>query len=207
MERFLISDPCPTVSVGIRGLVGNSEGAEVVAVTTIPEETLRLTAELLPDRVVLDPRFDHSPEPLAESTLCTKLKSLPGPPSVSVYSTHDSPAELALLARAGADHYVHKGTGYEGLAEAWRRTRAGESVWMVAPDPDSAVPRLLAMLQGLHLSDRQLEVLVLLLRRYSDEQIARKLHITRQTTKNHNTNIFRKLGVKSRRELHNKFLV
>lgn len=78
---------------------------------------------------------------------------------------------------------------------------------MVTPAPESAVPRLLAMLHRLRLTERQLEVLVLLLRRYSDEQIAQKLHIIRQTTKNHNASIFKKLGVKSRRELCDKFLV
>lgn len=78
---------------------------------------------------------------------------------------------------------------------------------MVGSERESAVPRMLGMLQRAHLTTRQLEVLVLLLRRYSDSQIANKLHITPQTTKNHNASIFRKLGVTSRRELYDKFLV
>lgn len=206
--RFLIADPCPATRAGIRHFVEGATGTEVVGEAGDAEETLRLASELRPGKVVLDPRFDgEAPDPLSEAALCRRLKATPSPPSLSIYATHDSSAEIAVLARAGADHYVHKGASIEDLREAWQRDQAGESVSMVGSERESAVPRMLGMLQRAHLTTRQLEVLVLLLRRYSDSQIANKLHITPQTTKNHNASIFRKLGVTSRRELYDKFLV
>lgn len=111
-ERFIIAGPCPATRAGIARFVGDA-GVEVVGEAGDTEEMLQLASELCPDRVVLDPRFDDgAPDPLAEAELCKRLKDLTQPPSISVYSAHDSPAELALLARAGADHYVHKGTSY-----------------------------------------------------------------------------------------------
>lgn len=206
--RFLIAEPCPVTRAGVRHFVEGADGTEVVGEAGGAEETLRLASELRPDKVVLDPRFDgDTPDPLAEAALCRKLKSLPDPPSLSIYATHDSPAEIAVLSQAGADHYVHKRASILDLGEAWRRDLAGESVWMVGDERKSAMPRLLGMLQRMHLTNRQLEVLVLLLRRYSDAQIANKLHVTQQTAKNHKTSIFKKLGVRSRQELYDKFLM
>lgn len=206
--KFLIADACPVMRTGIRHFVEGAAGTELLGEAGDEEETLRRASELQPDKIVLDPRFDGgTPNPLAEAALCRKLKSASKTPSLSIYATHDSPAEIAALARAGADHYVHKRASIEDLSEAWRRDRAGESVWMVGDEPKYSMPSLLSMLQRMDLTNRQLEVLVLLLRRYSDAQIAKKLHVTLQTAKNHKTSIFKKLGVQSRQALYDKFLM
>jgi NarL family two-component system response regulator LiaR len=205
--RFLIADPCPATRAGIRSFVHGADGTEVVGEAGDAEQILSLASELRPDKVVLDPRFDNkTPDPLAEVALCRKLKSLTNPPVVSIYAAHDSPAELAAFAKAGADNYLHKSVSIEILEETWERTRSGESVWITAPDLDRAARHMILVAQAMHLTNRQLDVLVLLLRRYSDAQVAKKLHITLQTAKNHNTNIFRKVEVKNRQELQDKFL-
>lgn len=205
--RFLIADPYLATRAGIRSFVHGADGTEVVGEAGDAEQTLSQASELRPDKVVLDPRFDNkTPDPLAEVALCRKLKSLPSPPAVSIYAAHESPAEMAAFARAGADNYVHKSVGIDVLRETWERTQSGESVWIAGPDPESSAARLLLMVQAMHLTDRQLEVLVLLLKGCSDSQIAKKLHITLQTAKNHNVSIFGKLGVRSRQDLHDKFL-
>jgi DNA-binding NarL/FixJ family response regulator len=206
--KFLIADSCPATRAGIRSFVHGAEGLEVVGESADAEETLRLASEVCPDKVVLDPRFDGEiPNPIAEAALCSKLKSLPNPPAVSIYATHDSPAEIAAFARAGVDNYVHKSVSVDVLEETWERTQSGESVWIVHPDPEAGSKLMTLKVQALHLTTRQLETLVLLLRRYSDTQIAKKLHVTTQTAKNHNTSIFRRLSVQGRRELYDKFLV
>lgn len=209
MVRFLIADSCPATVYGTKRFVQSvSKDEVVVGEAGSVEEILRLISDLCPDKIVLAPRFDATaPDPIEEAALCRFLKSLPKMPSVIIYSTHDSPAEVALLARAGADHYIHKNTSLEGLREAWERDQAGESVWMVGSHSESAMPHLFGMLERMQLTTRQLEVLALLLRRYSDAQIAKKLHITLQTAKNHNMNIFRKLSVNSRQGLQDKFVM
>lgn len=205
---FLIADPCPATRTGIRHFVQGAAGTEVVDEAGNADETLRLASELQPDKVVLDPRFGgESPDPIEEAALCRKLKSLPDPPAMSIYAAHDSPAELAAFAKAGADNYVHKGVSVKILEEKWERTRSGEAVWITSPDPALAARRMTLVAQAMQLTSRQLDVLVLLLRKYSDTQIANKLHITPQTAKNHNASIFRKRGVRGRQELYSKFLM
>lgn len=114
---------------------------------------------------------------------------------------------MVAFALAGADNYVHKSSSIDVLRETWERTQAGEAVWIAHPDLEAAAKLMTLKVQAMHLTDRQLEVLVLLLKGCSDSQIAKKLYITPQTAKNHNVSIFGKLGVRSRQDLHDKFLM
>jgi DNA-binding NarL/FixJ family response regulator len=57
-----------------------------------------------------------------------------------------------------------------------------------------------------HLSRREIDVIYYLTRGLSDDEIAEKLYISRQTVHTHIKNIYRKLGAKSRIELYRRVL-
>jgi two-component system, NarL family, response regulator LiaR len=106
--------------------------------------------------------------------------------------------ELAL--QAGAISYLLKNVSAEELAQAIRSARAGRSV--LAPEATEALiqatrqsPRT-----GFSLTQREKEVLALIVQGNSNSEIGLKLNISIATVKFHVRNIFSKLGVKNRLE-------
>ena len=105
---------------------------------------------------------------------------------------------MHAMLRNGAVGYLTKGSLAQDLAETIRATFQGKMVFsseigaqLVSP-PQPAV--------NFHLTDRELEVLVLLAEGLTNQQSALKLSISQSTLKFHMTNIFEKLGVQTRSE-------
>lgn len=81
-----------------------------------------------------------------------------------------------------------------------QRTFKGESVWLLGEDEEAAAALQSAVKKSL-LTSREEEVLALMVRRYTNEEVSGELYISLQTTKNHVSSILRKLDKKSRRDL------
>ncbi|GAA1563516.1 LuxR family transcriptional regulator [Kribbella hippodromi] len=58
---------------------------------------------------------------------------------------------------------------------------------------------------AVHLTDREREVVALVLRNHTNREIAARLHVTQKTVEYHLRNVFQRLGITSRRELHRFF--
>ncbi|MFD7508715.1 LuxR C-terminal-related transcriptional regulator [Streptomyces sp. NPDC059853] len=164
---------------------------------------------------------DHDQEiegmTMTESTLVISGLSLSGPhpgaaflrrltagarrPRVLVFSAADDQTEVMAALSLGADSFVHKSTSCTDLVNAIERTYDGERVWLFdrsswcPPTPGGRMPTQPS------LTHRENQVLSLLLRRFSNEEIAEELGLARQTVKNHVSSVFRKFGVRTRREL------
>jgi NarL family two-component system response regulator LiaR len=114
---------------------------------------------------------------------------------LSSFLDHES---VYAMLRNGAVGYLIKSSLAEDLAETIRATYQGKMVFssevgahLIAP-PQPTV--------NFHLTDRELEVLVLLAEGLTNQQSAQKLSISQSTLKFHMTNIYSKLGVQTRSE-------
>lgn len=200
--KVLLADPCPSTRLGLKEMLRLSGGAKVVAEASNAEETLRLTAKLRPEWIIVDPAFGHPPSARhAEclhwanwANLCRELKSLPDPPGIVVYTHHNHPPDVAALIHAGADHYVHKNVSVEKLAEVRARIRRGERVWMTGPPRDDPATDAPDNPAGIRLTRREREILDLKRYHLSNTEIARSLHISVNTVKHHVTKINKKQG-------------
>jgi DNA-binding NarL/FixJ family response regulator len=108
---------------------------------------------------------------------------------------------LAAVVLAGADGCVNKGAEDVDLPETMRRVHAGERVWAYSVPSDEAKKRLALASQKAGLTRREREVFALVLDRYSNEDISKRLRTSPNTTKNQVSSILRKLGVGSRKAL------
>lgn len=117
------------------------------------------------------------------------------------FSASYSPREVVAALSSGIDSFVHKSTGMPDLLRAIEKTYQGESVWLFGHETVLAETSTPSVASDASLTEREGEVLVLLLRRFSNEEIAEELTLARQTVKNHVSNVFRKVGVNNRREL------
>ncbi|HSK98721.1 MAG TPA: response regulator, partial [Rubrobacteraceae bacterium] len=122
-----------------------------------------------------------------------------------VLSASQDRTEIARAVEYGAAGVLHKSAGMEEVVEAVRRLRNGEALL----PPEEMVELLLfasarreqeyeARQAIAKLTDREREVLSLLAKGLDAEEIARRLHISAKTERNHVARILAKLGVHSR---------
>lgn len=194
----MIVDDHPSVRLGLRALLERAGDLHVVGEAGDGVEAVRLAAELKPDLVILDLRLQGES---SGAEVCRGIKDLSDPPRVLIHTAYNTADDVTAATLAGADGYVHKGAGRSGFLEIVRRISSGEHVWAVSVEARTAEARTEEEAKGVSLTRKEREVLVLMLRRYSNAEIARELYVSLPTVKTHVGNIMRKLGIKRRKEL------
>ena len=158
------------------------------------QEAITLCEQCQPDIVLMDvmmPVMDgiEATKILHERFLGIKVLVL------SSFQDHES---VYTMLRNGAVGYLTKSTLAKDLVDTIRATFQGKMVF--SPD---IVDQLLTSPQptvDFNLTDRELEVLVLLAEGLTNQQSAQKLSISVSTLKFHMNNIYEKLGVQTRSE-------
>lgn len=199
--RVLIADDHTIVRSGVRMLLEAEEGILVVGEAADGEEALRLTAKTHPDVVLMDiamPEMDG-----LEAT--RQIKAQWPEISVVVLTMHRSEEHFFEMIRLGASGYVLKGAEPSDLIYAVKAAARGE-VFLYPSMAQKLVKDYLRRSGGLQmmdarLSERENEILQLLVEGYSNKEIAEKLVISLSTVHTHRGNLMRKLGLSSRHEL------
>jgi DNA-binding NarL/FixJ family response regulator len=196
--RVLLVDDHDVFRHGLAQLLAE-QGVEVVAEASGGAAGIRLAAELQPDVVLMDLSM---PAPSGvEATRAIVASERPAPVVILSLTDDDEAMLDALL--AGAVGYVLKDEPLERVLAAIRGAADGDAVIppQVAPE---ILRRLRAAVPGaardgeLELSDREHEVLRLVVEGADNATIAEALFISPNTVKNHVASIFAKLGVESR---------
>jgi DNA-binding NarL/FixJ family response regulator len=189
----LIADDHGVIRDGLGRLISALDDMEVVGLAGDGEEALRKVGELHPDVVLMDldmPRMDG-----IEATRRV-IADHPGTAVLVLTSFSDKPRILGAL-KAGAAGYLLKDVAADEVAAGIRSAARGESPL----DPRAARTILTAQAEPDPLdalSDREREVLLLLVEGLPNKLIARRLDITEKTVKSHLTRVFREIGVTDR---------
>jgi len=116
--------------------------------------------------------------------------------NILVLTTYDTDADIVRAVEAGATGYLLKDAPREELFRAVQATAKGETV--LAP---VVAARLMGKVRD-HgeqaLSAREIDVLLLVARGASNQDVAEKLHVSTATVKSHLIQIYQKLGVSDR---------
>jgi len=116
--------------------------------------------------------------------------------NILVLTTYDTDADIVRAVEAGATGYLLKDAPREELFRAVRATAKGETV--LAP---VVAARLMGKVRD-HgeqaLSAREIDVLMLVARGASNQDVAEKLYVSTATVKSHLIQIYQKLGVSDR---------
>jgi DNA-binding NarL/FixJ family response regulator len=201
--RVLLVDDQELIRTGLRGILREQFGFQVVGECAHGGEVAAAARSFRPDVVLMDVRM-----PVLDGIEATRrLRSDPDAPPVLALTTFDDDEVLAGMLRAGAAGFVLKGVPAEDLQRAVRTVAAGEA-WL---DP-SVTGRVLAVYRDApagpagedealgSLTAREREVLALIASGLTNDEIAEELVVTPGTVKTHVNHIFFKLDLRNRAE-------
>ena len=193
MTRVLIADDQALVRAGLRTIVEAREDLDVVGEAADGEQAVALAEQASPDVVLMDVRMPV-------------LDGRPGQATrVLMLTTFDLDEYVYQALRAGAAGFLLKDAPPAELAHAIRTVAAGEA--LLAPSVTRRlierclqlpVPRLNRPDALDSLSTREREVLRLVARGLSNQEIAAQLHLSLATVKSHVARLLLKL------ELHDR---
>ena len=199
--RILLADDQALFREGLRMLLSAQPDFEVVGEAANGQEALRLAAKLRPQIVLMDMRM-----PILDGVEATRrLREMQPDCRVIVLTTFDDDELVFEGLRAGAVGYLLKAVSSPRLLEAIHAVARGESI--LEPSVTAKVVAEFARLanqaaqpQALAtpLSDRETEVLRLVVTGATNREIAATLVIAEGTVRNHMTNILDKLEVSDR---------
>jgi NarL family two-component system response regulator LiaR len=194
--RVLIVDDHEMVRTGLAAFLLVHKDLENVGEADSGEEAVRLCEQTCPDVVLMDMVMPGMDGPTAIRAIRQRC------PSAQIIAlTSFKEQELVQEAiQAGALGFLYKNVSSDELIRAIRAAAAGQPT--MAPEALQALIRKHAQPTrlGHDLTEREREVLALMVKGLNNVEIADRLVVSRSTVKVHVSNILAKLGVSSRTE-------
>jgi len=200
--RILLADDQPLVREGLRKIFEADAELSVVADVGDGRAAVEAARRLRPDVVVMDIRMPH----LDGIEATRQVVAGEGdPPRVLVLTTFDLDEYVFGALRAGASGFLLKDAAPESLIAAVHTIARGDALLDPAvtrvvverfagtPEPDRAATDRLG-----ELSDREREVLLLMVGGLSNREIGEQLFISEATVKTHVMAVLRKLDLRDR---------
>lgn len=198
--RLLLVDDHEVVRIGLRTLLNDEPGMEVIGEAGSVAEAIRLSSYLQPDVVLLDVRLPDGSGIEACRTIRRQTES-----QVLMLTSYVDDNLVVDAISAGAAGYVLKQISIDELLRAIRAVAAGDA----ALDPKVTARVLKRVRQLEHatsasafhdLSEREIQVLMLVAEGKSNAEIAADLSLSPTTVRNHVSAILSKLGLSNRIE-------
>ncbi|MBX2906711.1 MAG: response regulator transcription factor [Taibaiella sp.] len=186
VTRILLVDDHAIVIEGIAALLSGVPGVEVVGKAADGQAALQLLETIAADVLITD----HSMEGMDGLMLVRTVKKLYPHIKVIVLTMHDEPAIVNEVLRAGVDSYILKKYTHSELQMALDVVKEGGQFW--SPEVNRILLRRVTPEANVQITEREMEVLKLLVDEMSSREIAEKLFISERTVETHRKNLLRK---------------
>jgi len=213
VTSVLVVDDQSLIRQAVTDILTDDGGISVVGEAVNGTQAVTLAGSLRPDVVLMDIRMPELDGIGATAAICAD-PALAGT-RVLILTTFEEDEYLVAALRAGASGFIGKGAEPEEIVRAVRAVHAGDALLSPAATrslieryvlpghaPAAAVSRPNPASEALdQLTDREREVLLLVARGRSNQQIAQDLVISPHTAKTHVNRIMTKLYAHDRAQL------
>lgn len=201
MTSLVLADDHPLIIEGLDHLISKEQEFEVLARCSNGKDTLAATRRLQPDVLVLDL---HMPD-MSGIDIVRELQNDGDMTRVVILTSGLNEKEVLECMRLRVPGIVLKEMASHLVLQCIRKVAAGET-WVEKESFNRTLELLLRREEGLQnlrvkLTDRETEVMTLCVQGLSNSEIAARLYLGEGTVKTHLHSVYRKLGIKSRREL------
>lgn len=200
--RVLLVDDHEVVRLGIKALLNQSKNFEIVGEASNAKESIELTAEILPDIVLMDIRLPGMSGIEACEEITQNFKSV----KVVMLTSYAEDDMLFAAIRAGASGYLLKQIRSEDLIRSLNSVARGDAALLdplvtqrVFQEVRRAVKEEEASAFAV-LSQQEKHVLILVSEGKTNREIAKSLFLGEGTVRNYVSSILSKLGTSNRAE-------
>ena len=197
--RVVIADDHSVVRQGIRGVLEEINGLDVVGEVGDGVEALAMVIDLSPDVVVLDVNMPA----MSGLEVTMALREEGYPVRVLILSMHDDPEYVLQAVRAGADGYVLKDVSPAELRDAVIAVHEGRDHFTARVTQQLSVglrreieEEQLRTRVG-SLTQREREVLLLVAQGMTNREAGEKLEISPRTVETHRERVMDKLRIRT----------
>jgi len=190
--KILLVDDHRILLDGLKALFDNDSEFEIIAAVSSPAEALEKLKLQQPDILLTD----YTLPGMTGLELSTKVKELYPNIKRVILSMHDEGHLVKQVMKEGVDGYLLKNIQQGELKAALRQIMQGMPY--ISPEITKQLMTGLAN-ESKHvlLTDREQEIVKLIVKEFSNKQIAEKLFISERTVETHRKNIFRKTNTAS----------
>lgn len=208
--KILLADDQPILADGLMSVLSACGDFEVVGIASNGAEAVKKTEELRPDVVLMDIRM-----PEMNGVVATKeVKRVRPETKVLVLTTFDDTEYILGAINNGASGYLLKDTSVTALTDAIKNAYAGDTILpaKIARSIASAArlvtnDRQIKLKQKFSLSDREVEIALMLYDGFTNKQIASALKLTDGTARNYISTLYEKMACANRNEATEKMRV
>jgi DNA-binding NarL/FixJ family response regulator len=187
--RVLIVDDHSIVRQGLAAMIENELDMTVVGQAGNGQDAIDRYRQLQPDVTLMDLRMPHMSGVDATMAICAEFAHA----RIIMLTTYDGDEDIYRGLRAGAKGYLLKDAEPDALLNAIHIVYSGQQYI-----PSEVAAKLVQHMNNPELSDREREVIHLMVDGLSNHDIGVALNITESTVKFHINRILSKLGVSDR---------
>ncbi|MFQ5574523.1 MAG: response regulator [Terriglobia bacterium] len=196
--RLIIADDQPVVRSGVRRVFEREKGVTLVSDLSDGLETVRVTADLKPDVVLVGSKLSE----IDGIEVTKRIKQTSPDVGVILFSCCHTDKDIIEAVKAGVDGYLPKDSPPADIVKAVMSVSQGSSFLhpkvakTVFGGVRSGSPA--GSVHAVALTAREAEILSLMARGLRNAEIGKELWISETTVKAHVGSIFRKLGTRDR---------
>lgn len=199
MIRVVLVDDHDLVRTGLKRLLADATDIEVIGEAANGEDAINIARELKPDVVLMDINMPG----IGGLEATRKIARLRTPPKVIVVTIHKEGPFPGNLIKAGAYGYLTKGVDFDEILKAIRTVYGGQRYISAEVAQTLALEMLTSSDSNPFekLSNRELQVLLMLLQGHKVSEISDKLCLSSKTISTYRYRIYEKLNVDNDRDM------